>query len=206
METCRQLGLPVNVGKKVIKEFYGAILGGELDGICGTLGVAPAKGHSFVAKTCALLSVPKATQVTCPHWAGLFCFAAGFRRPLFAVLEQIFAFIVEMDTKVVSASALPNDVRDEILLAGLLVRLAFSNLRAPLRQMISVSDASEHGGASAEAAKFLSATDKQVEESGSSLRMNALEEERIPLKSIQCTRCQVACERELVRCPLGCYE
>ena len=112
------------------QEFYGAILGGELDGIRGTLGVSPEKGHSFVAKTCAILSVQKSTQVICQHWAGLFCFAAGFRRPLFAVLEQFVSFIVEMDSRHDSAAILPNEVRDEILVAG---------RRAPLREISSVS-------------------------------------------------------------------
>ena len=206
VDACTRLKLPVNAGKKVIQEFYGAILGGGLDEIRGTLGVAPDKGHSFVAKTCALLSVPKATQVICQHWSGLFCFAAGFRRPLFAGLEQIFSFIVEMDSKVDSASTLPNGVRDEILLAGLLVPLAFSNLRAPLREMISVSDASEFGGAAAEASKFTAALDKKTESRVCSLRMNALEEEMIPRMSTQCARCKAAGGRALVRCPLGCPE
>ena len=44
VEACAKLGLPINAGKKVIQDFYGAILGGELDGIRGTLGVAPEKG------------------------------------------------------------------------------------------------------------------------------------------------------------------
>ena len=87
---CGVLGLPINVGKKVIQDFNGAILGGELDGIRGSLGVAPDKSHKFVCKTCALLSVSKASQVACQHWSGLYCFAAGFRRPLFSVLEEIF--------------------------------------------------------------------------------------------------------------------
>ena len=97
VEACAILGLPVNAAKKVVQDFDGAILGGELDGIRGTLSIAPEKGHKFVGKTCALLTVPKATQVACQHWSGLFCFAAGFRLPLFSVLEQIFGFIVEME-------------------------------------------------------------------------------------------------------------
>ena len=86
--------------------------------------------------------------------------------------------------------ALPNAVRDEILLAGLLAPLAFTNLRAPLREMISVTDASEQGGAAGEATRFVTATNKMEEKKGSSLRMNALEEERIPLCSILCTQVQ----------------
>lgn len=121
VEACTRLKLPVNVGKKVVQEFYGAILGGELDGIRGTLGVSPEKGHSFVAKTCAILSVQKSTQVICQHWAG---------RPLFAVVEQFCSFIVEMDSRHEATAILPNEVRDEILVAG---------RRAPLREISSAS-------------------------------------------------------------------
>ena len=121
VDACAKLGLPVNAAKKVVQDFDGAILGDELDGIRGALSIAPEKGHKFVGKTCALLTVPKATQVACQHWSGLFCFAAGFRRPLFAVLEQIFGFIVEMEDPGIPAAALPNAVRGEVLLAGLLL-------------------------------------------------------------------------------------
>ena len=87
---CEKLGLPINLGKQVIRDFHGAVLGGELDGIQGVLRVAPEKSHRFVAKTCALLAEKKVTQVACQHWAGLYCFGAGFRRPLFSVVEEIF--------------------------------------------------------------------------------------------------------------------
>ena len=143
-----------------------------------------------------MLSIPKASQVSCQHWSRLFCFAAGFRRPLFAVLEQIFGFIVEMDGKAGLEEALPNAVRDEILLAGLLAPLTFTNLRAPLREIISVTDASEQGGTAGEATRFVTATNNIEEKKGSSLRMNALEEERIPLCSILCTKCNTAGEQK----------
>ena len=125
--------------------------------------MGPAKGHGLVAKSVALLTVPRVTQVACQHWAGVFCFAAGFRRPLFAVAEQIFAFIVKLDDRKGALEVLPNEVRDEVLVAGLLTPLAFSNLRAPLRPIISCSDASEQGGAAAEASRFVSAVDEVAE-------------------------------------------
>ena len=119
VKVCAILGLPINVGKKVIQDFNGAILGGELDGIRGSLGVAPDKSHKFVGKTCSLLSVPKASQLACQHWAGIYCVAAGFRRPLFSALEHLFSFIVKLDESKLPEEVLPNAVRDEILVAGL---------------------------------------------------------------------------------------
>ena len=163
VDACCKLGLPINVGKEVIQEFQAAILGGELDGIRGTLGVAAEKGHKFVGKTCALLSVRNVAQVACQHWAGVYCFAAGFRRPMFSVLEQFFTFIVEFEAKDKKMREMPNAVRDEALVAGLLIPLATTNLRAPVRKTISISDASEVGGASAEATRFVSALDQTVE-------------------------------------------
>ena len=84
VNACEGLGLPINHGKQIIQEFHNAVLGGEMDGIGGVLRVAPEKSHGFVAKTCALLAEQEVTQVACQHWAGLYCFEAGFRRPLFA--------------------------------------------------------------------------------------------------------------------------
>ena len=179
VDVCGKLGLPVNAAKRVVQDFDGAILGGELDGVRGALSIAPEKGHKFVGKTCALLSVPKASQVACQHWCGLFCFAAGFRRPLFAVLEQIFGFIVKMEDPGIPAAALPNAVQDEILVTGLLLPLASTNLRAPLRQRISITDASEFGGAAAEASRFISAVDENVQMRACNLQMNALEEAQV---------------------------
>ena len=173
---CQGLGLPINVGKKVIQDLNGAILGGELDGIRGSLSVAPEKGHKFVGKTCALLSVSRATQVACQHWSGLYCFAVGFRRPLFSVLEEMFGFIVKMEGADCTEEPLPNAVRDEVLLAGLLMQLATCNLRAPLRNSISISDASEFGGASAEAKRFVAATDSKLRKLASERGMTLLEE------------------------------
>ena len=48
---CQALGLPINIGKNVIQDFNGAILGGELYGIRVSLSVAPDKGHKFVGET-----------------------------------------------------------------------------------------------------------------------------------------------------------
>ena len=222
---CETLGLPINVAKKVVQDFNGAILGGELDGIRGALGVAPEKGHKFVGKTCALLSVPKATQVACQHCSCLYCFAASFRRPLFSVLEEIFSFIVKMDDSSLPADTLPNAVRDEVLLAGLLMPLATTNLRAPLRTRISISDASEFGGASAEASQFVAAADEGIQKLANERDMAMLEEgsevtstnessrcgtpnpsEPSFKPGRKCSRCATSKLAVLARCPLGCPE
>ena len=50
---------------------------------------------------------------------------------------------------------LPENVRDEILLATVLLPFVGVNLRAPLRPSMSISDASEQGGGAAEASAFV---------------------------------------------------
>ena len=105
---CKALGLPINHGKRIVQDFHGAVLGGEMDGINGVLRVALEKGHGFVARTCALLAEDQVTQVGCQHWSGLFCSAAGFRRPVFSILEEIFVFIVEFETAKETKKRMPD--------------------------------------------------------------------------------------------------
>ena len=50
--------------------------------------------------------------------------------------------------------ALPEAVFTEMLLGVLLAPMAFSNLRAPIRSSISITDASEQGCAAGEASEF----------------------------------------------------
>lgn len=91
-------------------------------------------------------------------------------------------------------------------MAGLLAPLAFSNLRAPVRGIISVSDASEFGGAAAEASTFTTAANRRLEKRTCSLQMNSLEENIVPQRSARCSRCKASSNTDLVPCPLGCPE
>ena len=80
---CKKLRLPLNIGKQVIQSYNASLLGGELDGRAGVLRHDRAKGHKLLNKTLALLSFPTVSQAPLQHWAGVFAFAAGFRRPIF---------------------------------------------------------------------------------------------------------------------------
>ena len=126
--------------------FVGACLGGELDGISGILRVSQDKSHGFACKSAVMLSCKQVNQVASQHWAGVACFSAGFRRPIFSVLQDLFQFLVEFDERECVRATVPPEVRTEILLASLLIPFMHSNLRAPLRPMLSISDASEVGG------------------------------------------------------------
>ena len=84
-------------------------------------------------------------QAALQHWTGIYAFAAGFRRPLFSVVEEICSAIVGYEDPNHETKLLDPMVADEILCAALLLPLIRSNLRAPLRPSLSISDASERG-------------------------------------------------------------
>ena len=77
------------------------------------------------------------------HVVGCLSFAAGFRRPVYAVLQDIFDVVAEPGAEYVESSG---GALDEIVWCSLLLPLCYTNLRAPLRKVISCSDASEKGG------------------------------------------------------------
>ena len=89
------------------------------------------------------------------HVAGIHCFAASFRRPLFCIFQEVYSFITSFGLDPSERRRPPKECSDELLLAVLLMPFAFSNLRAPLHARISISDASEEGAGSAIADKFL---------------------------------------------------
>lgn len=154
VRTSHSLGLPLNAAKSLVKAFKGPILGGEVDGLLGRVQHARDKGFMIMATTLTLLSKDLVTQANMQHWAGIACFAAGFRRPSFSVLESIFTFISSESWVRYPSQPIPLDVIDEMLCFCGILPLCYTNLRAPIRPKISISDASEQGGGAAEATHF----------------------------------------------------
>ena len=161
VKRCKEIGLPLNAGKSLVRCLQGNVLGGELDGSKGTLQHSRSKGHKFLQTTLALLAMKSPSQAALQHWAGTACFAAGFRRPIFSVLEEIFTFIGDPGWNRASRRRMPLPVFDEILVFTSLLPLCYTNLRAQVRPLISISDASEGGGGAAEASCFLEIMSKQ---------------------------------------------
>ena len=84
----------------------------------------------------------------------------------FSNLQEVFPFIQNFPEPSGSRfgkgesglhQSLPTSVMDELMVGAILSPFAFSNLRCKVRRIISCSDASEHGGAAAEACHFSSA-------------------------------------------------
>ncbi|CAK0803465.1 unnamed protein product [Prorocentrum cordatum] len=152
VEACANLNLPLNAGKSVVGSAHGALLGGEVDGIRGWLSHSRDKSGLLIAKALALLGVPVWHGGALQHWIGCFCCGASFRRPLFAVLQDVFSFAAAVE----HGAKAPEAARaDEVLAAAILAPLMYTNLRAPIRAAISCSDASEAGGGAAEATTFV---------------------------------------------------
>ena len=160
VKQCELRGLTLNAGKEVINAANATVLGGELDGVGGRLRHSREKGVTLCKRALALLSMREVPQVAVQHWAGSFCFAAGFRRSLFSTVSEVFSFIVSFEDQTRGKLVMPPDVSDEVLVACSLLPLAAASLRAPLRQYLSISDASEDGGFAAVAYRFTTHLDK----------------------------------------------
>ncbi len=87
----------------------------------------------------------KVSQAMLQHWAGVYCVACGFNRRLCSVVQDIFQQIVSFGPDPKERQVSSRTVMAEILIGTLLLPLAVTNLRAPLRRWVSISDASEQG-------------------------------------------------------------
>eukprot|EP00959_Pyramimonas_sp_CCMP1952_P277603 5803163-Pyramimonas_sp.AAC.1 len=81
---CAKHGIPLNPAKSLVAQLRAGILGGLLLGDKGWLKLAPEKANALVVKTAVLATEQQWQAGALQHWAGQACFAAGFRRPLFA--------------------------------------------------------------------------------------------------------------------------
>jgi hypothetical protein len=130
VDKAEAIGLPLNVGKEVVHCYNSMPLGSELDGEAGVLRHVRTKSHALSVKTLALLSMARTTQAPLQHWAGVYCFAAGFRRCLFSVLQDNFHEITAFTLPNSEQRIMTLDVQEEILVGALLLPLARTNIRA----------------------------------------------------------------------------
>ena len=199
VKACADIGLPLNAGKRLVRGLSAQILGGELDGVLGTLSLERSKGLRLHAKSLALLCGGCWTKAALQHWAGHFCFAATFGRPVFSVMQEIFVAIAD-DSQAASTSwHCPEAVR--------LVPFCFTDLRASIRRVVSASDASETGGGASEVKQFSAALDPEVQEAFEDRIANGVEESAgsISQAGRTCGTCRMPLEvgRSRAPCP-GC--
>lgn len=150
-EVCDKVGLQRNLGKQLIHAFSGAIQGGDLDGKSGVIKVVQDKLLNFIGISLALMLAPMWKEFPLRHWTGKAAFVAAFKRPLFAVLQEIFEAI-ELTTR---GDVTPSkDVLDEVMVMVTLSAVAETSLRATVSPVISCTDASPTEGGSEVATKF----------------------------------------------------
>lgn len=206
VDQCRRRNLPLNEGKKVVREYNVLILGGELDGIRGSLMHSRVKGHQLASRTLALLSLDVVPQVALQHWAGRFCFAASFLRSLFSIPQEIFPAICRYETDGFHLAPLSEAVMDEILVGALLLPMAQTNLRAQVRTTMSMSDASEQGGSSAEAVCFRPHLDPIRARAAEDLELAKLDRVAQGPSAQPCRQCKATDRGQNAGCPRACGE
>lgn len=150
-EVCDQDGLPRNLGKQLVKALSGGMQGGEFDGHRGILKVGSDKLRGFIKMSLGLLSSSKWSEFSLRHWTGKAAFCCAFRRVLFSQLGEIFQAIEE-STK--GDMVPPTAVVDEVLCFLISSIQAETELKIPLSEVISCTDASPTGGATAIATRF----------------------------------------------------
>ena len=75
INTCRDLGLPLNASKQLIHGLRASVLGGEVDGFNGRIMHSREKGIKLMLKTLVFLTFGQVSQTHVQHWCGLSCFA-----------------------------------------------------------------------------------------------------------------------------------
>ncbi|CAK0870625.1 unnamed protein product [Prorocentrum cordatum] len=147
---CRELGLPLNVGKRLVGSYRATIQGGEFDLKLGLYAHARRRSRHAIRLSMGMLMDSAWTEGVVRHWGGLACYAASYRRPLYSVLQDIFRLLEcpgELKT--------PNlQVLTEIITFAGLLPMAAGSLRAEVYEHISITDASPTGGGAAVAKEF----------------------------------------------------
>ena len=162
VDTCDNLKLPLNAGKRLVRALGGPVLGGEIDGVRGLLSHNRGKGLELFARYVAFWERSTGPAKGSSRSWVTFSFACRFRRPLFSVLAETYA---EATAYPPLLQFTPSDAAVlEILLSALLIPLAFTDLRASVLRTISTSDASERAGAAAEATAFRAECHPRVQE------------------------------------------
>ena len=126
---------------------------------------------------------------------------------MFSVAEYAFAFIVSFPDDPAETKPIPAAVRGEMITAALLAPMAFSNLRADVRPWLSISDASEQGGAAAESKVFVKSVGarKGLDRVLDTLRVTE-NEFGVSACISMCCICATPLGQPGVTCPLGCHK
>lgn len=147
---CDNMGLPRNQSKTLAGALHGSLQGGELLSKPGVFMLQPEKMQMNVAMAYYLLTQEKWGMRETTGLVGRLVFAAAFRRPLLAVMEELFTLF----NKGGQAKVPPAKSVDELVSMLVLIPLAFVNVRAPVGEALHATDASPTGAGSCTAVQL----------------------------------------------------
>ena len=140
-------GLPRHPKKSVEQALQAEVQGAWLDGRRGTLCAKPSKVVKYIELALETLRRGKASQRELQIIGGGFVYAAMFRRPLLASLNQIWRSIQEREElSAFRRCWLSRELMVELFRFIALIPLAFNNFRTPFDSEVTASDASTSGG------------------------------------------------------------
>ena len=195
VDTCKELGLPLNEGKRLVGAVYGTLQGGGFDGSLGIFEASPDKKLGLISLALVLMATGFATEFEIRHFVGKMIFAMAFRRPTMSFLESIF---VDM-RRAQSARgkiALSRGTLEEVMISAVMVPLMYMNLRAQVDREVTITDASPTGGGGAVSCQFKDPPDRVQHDGESCLQCSGTFEE------FGRFRCPAACGATM--CCLSC--
>lgn len=147
---CKEKGLPLNEGKRLVSSYRGTLQGGELQGDLGWYKLAGDTQVTLVTLGAALLSLDQWREQDLRHYVGKAVFGMRFRRPLLSVFQDSFTFISSL-MESGNPKALSPPAFDEVIMVMALTPMMGS---CPLCPEIMCSDASPTGSGVASAERF----------------------------------------------------
>ena len=136
-------GVLNSISKRVSNASSATELGAELDGKIGTLGPTAERLIRLIQSTLVVIGKKNLNHKWVQVIAGRWVHILAFRRPGMVVLDRVWTFI----SKKQRSSALELAVRSELFHCCLIALLLHGDLRAPLSEITTASDASSSGGA-----------------------------------------------------------
>ena len=141
-KACEEMGLPRNESKTLSSALRGTLQGGELISKEGVFTLQLEKMRMNVAMCLHLIASPKWKKKDVAGVAGRLVFAAAFRRPLLASLEELFTFMHSSGgTRVPNAKAY-----DEVVAMIALLPLAFTSESTYLPKVVCHGRVPHRGG------------------------------------------------------------
>ena len=139
-----ELQLPRSEKKAFEKEYDFKAWGTQVTSESGRVGTPYPKMKQIEALTIALLQEGRASKKALQKLLGLFVHPFMHRRELMATFHHIYVYIENMPEH--DICRMPEFVKDELITAMLLLPLAETNVRSPVSNRISATDASSRKG------------------------------------------------------------